>query len=109
MPGLLSQSRGGLLGAPMIRQISVPGAGPQGPGWLAMGGGMMGQGGQGPAYGSDEWATQTGGPGAMIWREMVRYMADNKKAPLGFLDPNEKAFSPWLRQYLGPQFQKKGK
>jgi hypothetical protein len=33
-------------------------------------------------------------------------MADNKKAPLGFLDPNEKAFSPWLRQYLGPQFQK---
>jgi hypothetical protein len=101
MLGLLSQSRGGLLGAPMIRQVSVPFGSPQ-PSPFMMAGGQSGP----PPYGSDEWATQTGGPGAMIWREMIRYMADNKKAPLGFLDPNEKAFSPWLRQYLGPQFQK---
>lgn len=99
MPGLLDQRSKGLLSGPMIRQVSAGGSGPIGPGWLAAGAGGMAGGGP-PAYGSDEWALQTGGPGAMIFREMARggvYQA---------LDPQSKTFSPWLRQYLGPQFQK---
>ncbi len=62
-----------------------------------------------PAYGSDAWAAQKGGPGAMIWREMARAMSGGKGGPLGFLDPKTKAFSPELRALLGPQFQKQGK
>lgn len=97
MPGLLNPRRGGLLGAPMIRQIAVPQGQPGPPLFMGMGGGQVGG---PPAYGSDAWALQTGGPGAMIFREMARggvYRA---------LDPKTKTFSPWLRQYLGPQFQK---
>lgn len=106
MPGgLLNMRQGGLLGGGYnpIRQIATGGTpGQQGAGWMAAEG--MGDPNQ---YGSDAWAQSTGGPGAMIFREMARYMAGNKKAPLGFLDPNEKAFSSWLRPYLGPQYQKK--
>lgn len=107
MPGLLGDHYRGLLGAPRIRQISTPFGNPQpGPSPMMMGMGGAPQGGP-PAYGSDEWALTTGGPGAMIFREMARSMAGEKN-PLAFLDPKTKAFSPWLRQYLGPQFQQKG-
>jgi hypothetical protein len=107
--GMLDPQAAGLLNRPFVRQTSTGGTPAQGSGWLQAGMQPMGQGGQ-PAYGSDEWAMQTGGPGAMIWREMARYMADdkNKKAPLGFLDPKEGAFSQEWLQYLGPQFQKGG-
>lgn len=50
-----------------------------------------------PAYGSDEWALQTGGPGAMIWRELARGGA------LHALDPNSGVFSAMSRQYLKPE------
>lgn len=63
-----------------------------------------------PAYGSDAWALQTGGPGALLFREMARSMS-GAKHPLAFLDSRTGAFSPELLPYLGPQFQpaKKGK
>lgn len=59
-----------------------------------------------PAYGSDQWATQTGGPGAMLWREIVRGMS-NSKNPLAILDPNRAAefFSPLTIGGLAPQYQ----
>ena len=91
MPGLLNLQGSGLLNGQ-----------PHSPGWMNI------PQGQAAPYGSDAWATNTGGPGAMIWREMMRYMANNGKAPLGFLDPKEKAFSPEFLQYLGPQFQRGG-
>ena len=74
--------------------------------------GLLQQGQQGapPAYGSDAWALQTGGPGALIWREMMRAMASNKGGhPLGFMDPKVGAFSPELAALLGPRFQNQGK
>lgn len=106
MPGLLDKRGKGLLsgGGPVVRQISAGGSGPIGPGWMAAGAGGAPGGGP-PAYGSDEWALQTGGPGAMIFREMARSMTSEKN-PLAFMVPETKAFSPWLRQYLGPQFRK---
>ena len=59
----------------------------------------------GGEYGSDEWALNSGGPGAMIWRELARGGA--YKA----LDPTSGVFSADSMALLGPQFQnqKKGK
>lgn len=111
MPNILGQSQPqrSILGGSYhpIRQVAAPQAQPM----QAQASPLMMMGGQGgaPQYGSDEWAMATGGPGAMIWRELARYMSGHGKAPLGFLDPKEKAFSPELRALLGPQFQKGGK
>jgi len=60
----------------------------------------------GPAYGSDAWATQTGGPGAMLWRQVMQAMAGGGN-PLAFLDPSKagKAFSPLTQPFLAPQYQ----
>jgi len=59
-----------------------------------------------PAYGSDQWATQTGGPGAQLWREIVRGMSSSKN-PLAILDPNRAGdfFSPLTIGGLAPQYQ----
>jgi hypothetical protein len=114
MPGILgSQSMPpGILGGGYrpIRQIAVP----QGQPMQAMPPqvspfAMAGQGGP-PAYGSDEWAMQTGGPGAMIWREIMRAMAGGGH-PLAFLDPSKagKFFSDETRALLAPKYQKQGK
>jgi hypothetical protein len=101
MPGLLSPRNQGLLqGAP--RQVSVPGAQPQSAGWM-----MAGSAGGPPAVGSDEWALTTGGPGAMVWRELMRGL---QSQGIGALAPGNagKVFSPEFRALLGPAYQKGG-
>jgi hypothetical protein len=94
----------GILGGPAsIRQYSVPAGSPLP---IAASPFAMPASARPPAYGSDAWALATGGPGAMIWREMARAMSGSKH-PLAFLDPSTKAFSPELLPFLGPQFQRK--
>ena len=68
---------------------------------------MMGQGGP-PAVGSDSWAMQTGGPGAMIMRELMRGLSQHG---IGALAPNMagKVFSDEYRALLAPEYQKSGK
>lgn len=61
---------------------------------------------QGPAYGSDEWALNTGGPGAMVARELMRGLASGD---LSALDPKSGFFSGISREALGPPYSKKGK
>lgn len=104
MPGglLNSQQRPGLLGSySPIRQIAAGGTpGQQGAGWMAAGG--MGDPNQ---YGSDAWALQGGGPGALFFRQMMRGMGG--KNPLAFLDP-AKAGKMWSDETIGilrPEFQ----
>jgi len=83
-----------------------------GPGWWPTPTGGYGTspsaspaGGQ-PAYGSDAWATQTGGPGAMLFREMARGMSGSEN-PLAILDPSQAGafFSPLTIGGLAPQYQ----
>ena len=64
--------------------------------------------GETPAYGSDQWALQTGGPGAMIWRELMRGLSTKG---LGALAPENagKVFSPEFRALLAPEYHKSGK
>ena len=104
MAGLLNQSRGGLLGGGFnpIRQIAAPAqAMPSQPSpYMA-----MGQGGGPPAYGSDAWALQGGGPSALFFRQIMRGMGG--KNPLAFLDP-AKAGKFWSDETIGilrPEFQ----
>lgn len=107
MPGLLDISRPGLLASPNVRQVRVPGQPGTGVSpFMGMGG--MGQGGGPPAYGSDEWALTTGGPGAMMWRELIRGL---QSQGLGALAPGNagKVFSPEYRALLGPEYQKGSK
>lgn len=105
MPGLLNpQQRPGLLGGGYnpIRQIAAGGSpGAQGGGWMAAGG--MGDPNQ---YGSDAWALQGGGPGALFWRQLMRGMTQSKN-PLAVLDPT-KANKFWSDETIGilrPEFQ----
>jgi hypothetical protein len=74
-----------------------------GPGWMQM---QPGVSGAQPAYGSDQWATQTGGPGAMLFREMARGMSGSEN-PLAILDPSQAGafFSPLTIGGLAPQYQ----
>lgn len=103
MPGLLNTQRGGgLLGGGYnpIRQIATGGSPGQPSSMVQMGG--MG----GPSqYGSDAWALQGGGPGALFWRQLMRGMTG--KNPLNVLDPAkaEKYWSPETIGILRPEFQ----
>ena len=56
-------------------------------------------------YGSDQWAMQTGGPGAALWRELMRAMSTQG---VGALAPNNagQTFSPDIRALLAPAYQK---
>lgn len=108
MAGLLNQSRGGLLGGGFnpIRQIAAPAGQP-----MAQQAGApspymaMGQGGGPPAYGSDAWALQGGGPSALFFRQIMRGMGG--KNPLAFLDPAKasKFFTNDTIGILRPEFQ----
>ncbi len=104
MAGRHNQNRGGLLGGGFnpIRQVAAGGTpGQQGPGWMAAGG--MGDPNQ---YGSDAWALQGGGPGALFFRQLMRGMSG--KNPLNVLDP-AKAGKYWSDETIGilrPDFQK---
>ena len=88
-----------------IRQVSVP-QGQQQP-MQANPFAMPAQ-GEAPAYGSDQWALQTGGPGAMIWRELMRGLSQHG---IGALAPNMagKVFSDEYRALLAPEYQKQAK
>jgi hypothetical protein len=59
-----------------------------------------------PAYGSDQWALATGGPGAMLMRELMRGFS---QYGLGALAPSMagKVFSDEYRALLAPEYQKK--
>lgn len=114
MPGILGNRaaprRSILGGFHPIRQYAEaqggPVAQPQASPFAMMGGGQ----GVPPAYGSDEWALQTGGPGAMIMREVARAMTSGKN-PLEFLIPSKagKFFSPASRSILGGEYAAGGK
>jgi len=107
MAGLLNQNRGGLLGGGFnpIRQVAAPqgqGMAPQASPSPYM---AMGQGGGPPEYGSDAWALQGGGPGALFFRQIMQGMGG--KNPLAFLDP-AKAGKFWSDETIGilrPEFQ----
>jgi len=105
MPGLLNSQRGGLLGGGYnpIRQIAQGGSPGQGGGMsmMSMGGGM----GDPNQYGTDAWALQGGGPGALFFRELMRGMSG--KNPLSILDPAKagKFFSDDTIGILRPEFQ----
>jgi len=64
--------------------------------------------GQAPAYGTDPWAARMGGPGALMWRELLRAMSTQG---IGAMAPGNAGdtFSPFVRQFLAPQYQKQGK
>jgi len=64
--------------------------------------------GQEPAYGSDEWALQGGGPGALLFRQLVRGWAGNPGNPMAALDPKNAGsiFSAETAPLLRPEFQK---
>lgn len=59
-----------------------------------------------PEYGSDEWALQYGGPGALFFRQMARGMSQSDN-PLDILDPGKahKMWSPETIGILGDRFQ----
>lgn len=104
MPGLLNPQRGGgLLGGGYnpIRQIAAGGSPGQPSPMMQMGGGM----GDPSQYGSDAWALQGGGPGALFWRQLMRGMSG--KNPLAVLDPAKagKYWSPETIGILRPEFQ----
>lgn len=99
--------RGILGGYNPIRQISVSQGMPQQQA-APMGYGMMqAGGGESGGYGSDEWALQTGGPGAMLWREIIRGLQSGKH-PMSILDPKKgsKNFSPMSLSILGGDYAK---
>lgn len=98
--------RGILGGYDPIRQIAVSQGMPQQQA-APMGYGMMQGGNNGGGYGSDEWALQTGGPGAMIWRELMRGIMQSKN-PMSILDPKkgDRFFSPDSLSILGGDYVK---
>ena len=108
MAGLLNMRQGGLLGGGYnpIRQIAAPAGQP-----MAQQAGApspymaMGQGGGPPAYGSDAWALQGGGPGALFFRELMRGMSS--KNPMNVFDPAKasKFFTNDTIGILRPEFQ----
>jgi hypothetical protein len=100
MPGLLGQSSGGLLGSPQIRQTTIPGAGPTGPGWM-----HMDQSGQGGPNGANDRALQQYGPNGLLWLQMAQAMM--KKGPYGLMDPKNAGqfFTPMTIGGLAPRYQ----
>lgn len=86
-----------------IRQIATPFGQPGQPAPMM---GAMGQsGGQPPAYGSDEWASQAG-PSAMLWRQIIQGMS-RANDPRAVLDP-KKAGNFYTADTIGlldPRFQ----
>lgn len=107
MAGLLNmQQRPGLLGNGYnpIRQMAQGGSPGQGGGMsmMSMGGGM----GDPNQYGTDAWALQGGGPGALFFRQIMRGMTGSKN-PMSVFDP-AKAGKYWTDETIGilrPEFQ----
>lgn len=58
-------------------------------------------------YGSDQWAMQTGGPGAALWRELMRAMSTQGVGALAPANAGDQ-FSQFTRQYLAPQYRGQG-
>jgi hypothetical protein len=98
------QRQGSILGGyNPIRQIATPFGQPGQPAPMM---GAMGQGGGGGQPSADEWALQGGGPGALLWRQIIQGMsrADN---PLSIFDPKKanKNFTAETVGLLDPRFQ----
>lgn len=91
--------------SPPIGMIPTTGPAPANPG-MDMAAMLMQPQGEGPAYGSDEWALQTGGQGAGILRELMRGLSSQG---LGALAPENagSVFSPGSRALLAPAYQGK--
>jgi len=64
--------------------------------------------GEAPAYGSDAWAMETGGQGAMILRELMRGLSSEGLAALAPENAGN-VFSPQSRALLAPEYQQRGK
>ena len=84
-----------------IRQIATPFGQPGQPAPMM---GAMGQGGGQPS--ADEWALQGGGPGALLWRQIIQGMS-RADDPRAVLDP-KKAGNFYTADTIGlldPRFQ----
>lgn len=97
-----------------IKMIPTASAAPANPG-MDMAAALMQPQSAEPAYGTDEWALQGGGPGGLMLRQLVQGWAANPGDPMAVLDPENAAsfFSPETATLMRPEyqkaFQKKGK
>jgi len=107
MAGLLNMRQGGLLGGGYnpIRQIAQGAPQAQGMAPQASPYAAMGQGGGPPEYGSDAWALQGGGPGALFFRQLMQGLSG--KNPMNVFDPAKagKFFTNDTIGILRPEFQ----